>query len=235
MLIVERVLRAVAIGIAILGVVDPVLTLPWRERPIVGVSIVQPDAREMSALPQGALSARDADALKTQVIAALDDEFDVRDGLTSDAAAIVLIGDGRSPAPSTVPTASTPAPANADSGVAGPVVAAVVPSPAASAARIVRIDAPRRAHISETVPVAVQVEARGLGGRTSAIVAHADGLEVARATHKWRSVAPNQSSRSSRSKRSTRRSKRSRWTDRRAGPDQSRDSVAPDRTDPLHH
>ena len=68
---------------------------------------------------------------------------------------------------------------------AGPVVAAVVPSPAANAARIVRIDAPKRAHISELVPVTVQVEARGLAGRTSTIVAHAAGLEVARATHKW--------------------------------------------------
>ncbi len=60
-----------------------------------------------------------------------------------------------------------------------------MPSPAANGARIVRIDAPKRAHISELVPVTVQVEARGLAGRTSTIVAHAAGLEVARATHKW--------------------------------------------------
>ena len=65
------------------------------------------------------------------------------------------------------------------------MIAAVVPSPAANTARIVRIDAPKRAHISELVPVTVQVEARGLAGRTSTIAAHAAGLEVARATHKW--------------------------------------------------
>ena len=55
-MMLERVLRAAAIVIAILGLVDPVLTLPWRESPVVSVSIVEPDAREMSALPQGALS-----------------------------------------------------------------------------------------------------------------------------------------------------------------------------------
>jgi hypothetical protein len=174
MLIVERVLRVMAIGIAILGFIDPVLTLPWRERPVVSVAVVEPDLREMSPLPQGTLSARDADALKAQVIAALDDEFDVRERQVSDAVAIVLVGDGRSPAP-----------AASDFGGAGTIVAAVVPSPAASAVRIVRVDAPRRAHVSAAVPVAVQVEARGLGGRTSAIVAHADGLEVARTTYKW--------------------------------------------------
>jgi hypothetical protein len=180
--IVERALRIAAIGIAILGLVDPVLTLPWRERPIVSVAVVEPDAREMSALPQGALSLRDAQALKAQVIAALDDAFDVRDGTSgsSDAAAVVLVGDGRSPAPSSVPLNTT-----------STLVAAVVPSPTANAVRIVRIDAPQRAHISEAVPVRVQLEARGssgssgLSGRTSTIIAHADGLEVARATHKW--------------------------------------------------
>jgi hypothetical protein len=180
--ILERVLRVAAIAIAILGLVDPVLTLPWRERPVVSVAVVDPDPHEMSVLPRGALSASDATALKARVIAALDDEFDVRDGLASEAAAVVLVGDGRSPSPS---TASIVAPASADSGSPGIVAAAVVPSPTASGVRIVGIDAPRRAHISEAVPVTVQVEARGLGGRTSAIVAYADGLEVTRATHKW--------------------------------------------------
>ena len=174
-MIVERLLRAVAIVIAILGLVDPVMTLPWRDSPVVTVAIVDPVADEMSPLPQGALSSRDADALKARVIAALGDEFDVREGAIADAAAVVLIGDGRSPSPSSA-IASLPS---------SHAVAAVVPSPAATSARIVRIDAPKRVHISELAPVTVQIEARGLAGRTSTIVAHAAGLEVARATHKW--------------------------------------------------
>ena len=188
----ERVLRAAAIVIAILGLVDPVLTLPWRESPVVGVAIVDPDRGEMSTLPQGALSARDADALKARVIAALDDEFDVRDGPDRRCGgrrahrrrtlAVPVFGRRIARRRRTSHAGQRRATVGAS---AGPVVAAVVPSPAASAARIVRIDAPRRAHISELVPVTVQVEARGLAGRTSTIVAHADGLEVARATHKW--------------------------------------------------
>jgi hypothetical protein len=181
----ERVLRAAAIIIAILGLVDPVLTLPWSERPVVSVTVVEPDRHEMSALPQGTLSAADANALKARVVAALDDAFDVRDGVIPEAAAVVLIGDGRSPAPS---SASIASPTTADSAFEGPAVAAVVPSPIASATRIVRIDAPRRVHLSEAVPVTVQGEARAPRGRTSAIVAHSDGLEVARATHTWRSA-----------------------------------------------
>lgn len=188
---VERTLRGAAVIIAILGLVDPVLTLPWRQPAVVSVAIVDPVADEMSTLPQGALSARDADVLKARVIAALDDEFDVREGPIADPAAVVLIGDGRSPSPAS-PVASLPSPyitnantnATADT-VPGPVVAAVVPSPAANTARIIRIDAPTRAHVSERVPVTVQVEASGLAGRTSTIVAHAAGLEVARTTHKW--------------------------------------------------
>ncbi len=194
-MMLERVLRAAAIIIAILGLVDPVLTLPWREPTVVSVAIVDPVANEMSTLPQGAISPREADALKARVIAALDDEFDVREGPIADAAAVVLVGDGRSPSPSSaaaslasphIAAATDVATDVASAGAStGPVVAAVVPSPAANTARIVRIDAPKRSHISELVPVTVQVEARGLAGRTSAIVAHAAGLEVARATHKW--------------------------------------------------
>jgi hypothetical protein len=184
-MILERVLRAAAIVIAILGLVDPVLTLPWRQPTVVSVAIVDPATNEMSPLGRGELSARDAEALEARVIAALDDEFDVREGLIADAAAVVLIGDGRSPSPtSAIATLPSP-PASPAGDAAGRVVAAVVPSPAANTARIVRIDAPKRAHISELVPVTVQVEARGLAGRTSTIVAHAAGLEVARATHKW--------------------------------------------------
>jgi hypothetical protein len=178
-MILERVLRGGAIVIAILGLVDPVLTLPWREAPVVSVAVVDPVADEMSELPQGALATRDADALRARVIEALGDEFDVREGALADAAAVVLIGDGRSPSPSSA-IASLPSP----NGTA-PIVAAVVPSPAGSTARIVSIDAPKRAHISELTPVTVHVEARGLAGRTSTIVAHAAGLEVARAQHKW--------------------------------------------------
>src|SRR5687768_6403456 len=94
-LMLERGLRAAAIVIAMLGLVDPVLTLPWRQPAVVSVAIVDPVADEMSTQPQGALSARDAEALKTRVIAALDDEFDVREGPIADPAAVVLIGDGR--------------------------------------------------------------------------------------------------------------------------------------------
>jgi hypothetical protein len=184
-MMLERVLRAAAVIIAILGLVDPVLTLPWREPTVVSVAIVDPVADEMSPLAQGALSSRDAEALKARVIAALDDEFDVREGLIADAAAVVLIGDGRSPSPTSAIASLPSAPTSPAGDAAGQVVAAVVPSPAANTARIVRIDAPKRAHISELVPVTVQVEARGLAGRTSTIVAHAAGLEVARATHKW--------------------------------------------------
>lgn len=185
-MMLERGLRAVAIVIAILGLVDPVLTLPWQQPAIVSVAIVDPATDETSPLPQGALSPRDAEALKARVIDALDDEFDVREGPIAEPAAVVLIGDGRSPSAAS-PVASLPAQrsADADNAAAAPLVAAVVPSPAANTARIIRIDAPKRVHLSEPVPVTVQIEARGLAGRTSAIVAHAGGLEVARATHKW--------------------------------------------------
>ncbi len=55
-MILERVLRAAAIIIAILGLVDPVMTLPWREPTVVSVAVVDPVADEMSPLAQGALS-----------------------------------------------------------------------------------------------------------------------------------------------------------------------------------
>jgi hypothetical protein len=186
---VERLLRLVAVVIAVLGLVDPAVTLPWRERPIVSVAIA-PSARD-SVRTQTPWTPDAARALQGRVVAALDRDFDVRAGLTPDSGAVVLIGDGSYPAGLSLSPST--------------VVSAVLPASTPDVPHIVQVDAPRRTHVMSRVPMAVEIEclacaqpgtrrvtpgSSSAAGRSSTIVVSSDGLEVARAAHTWQGNRP---------------------------------------------
>src|SRR5690242_1643829 len=101
---IERVLRVVAMLIAVLALIDPSWTFASRDRPVVALSVV--DSPSLALPFAGADTRRDeVQRVRARVAAALGGgssgsgggQFDVRDGPVPDAAAQVFVGDGSFP------------------------------------------------------------------------------------------------------------------------------------------
>ncbi len=180
---IERVLRVVAMLIAVLALIDPSWTFASRDRPVVALSVV--DSPSLALPFAGADTRRDeVQRVRARVAAALGGgssgsggaQFDVRDGPVPDAAAQVFVGDGSFPVDTAV----------VEGGSAPVAVAAVAIETAASpSVRVRAIDAPRHASLATRMHVTATIEARGMAGRSSAVVLRADGIEMSRTTHAW--------------------------------------------------
>ncbi len=154
--VARRTSRAIAIMIAIAGLIDPAVTISGATRPRLALVV--------SDLSQ------EADAVRAQLAGDLQSAFEVVPAVTSDSAAAIVIGDR-------YPDASF-----AD---ALRIATVTLPAPPASA-RIARVDAPPEAPAGTAIKVGVDVEGDGLGGRTTDVVVEVGGLEVGRAPHAWR-------------------------------------------------
>jgi hypothetical protein len=150
-------LRAVAILIAVAGVVDPAIPMSGATRARLAV---------VTATPASA----DSVAIRDRVAATLAASFDVVPQVTSDSAAAVVVGDRypEDPLPdtlliSTITTEQTTAPS----------------------VRVVRVNAPREVPPATTIHLDVEVEGLGVAGTSTDLSARIAGLEVARASHQW--------------------------------------------------
>jgi hypothetical protein len=204
-MMVERALRGLAIVVALLGLVDPAISLPWRARPVVAIQVAAGANATADAARDGELS-----ALATRVRTRLAREFDVREvnpsptaGATHEAAATDASAAADSatptnPSTTTSSSATTDAPAGGYVLIGGdaypgdlslpagiPLVAIRPATKSEAGVRILGVAAPSTLHVASQLHVAVSLAGRGQRGKSSTIVLRADDLELARATHAW--------------------------------------------------
>ena len=152
-----RVLRFIAIAIAITGAIDPAIPVSGASR--ARLAIVAPQPVSPAAAEVRARLARD-----------LSSSYDIASTVTSDAAAAIVIGD-RYP----------------DEPMPGSLLVSTVttPVPATTGARIVRVHAPREVPDASLIHLDVEIEHPAGAGHTTDVIAAIAGLEAGRASHRW--------------------------------------------------
>jgi hypothetical protein len=168
--VIGRALRAIAVAIAVLAVLDPRLTIEGRTRPRVSV-IVQSGSSMVLPAVDGTSSRRAAattlrDALRRD----LSDAYELVDGIDSSASAAIVIGD-RYP--------DTPLPESLRAWtitVGGELTPNV---------RIVSVDAPASVPIATAVRIRPTFEATGVRRTRTAVTVRTGGVYVGRAMHQW--------------------------------------------------
>lgn len=176
----ERALRAVAIVIALLGLVDPAISLPWKARPVIDVQVAA------SADAEGARG-EELSALAARVRARLAREFAVREVNSASASSAASGGSSAadSPASGFVLIGGDAYPEDLSLPADIPLVAIRPSVKAATGVRILHVTAPSTLHLASQLHVTMSLAARGQRGQSSAIILRADDLELARATHAW--------------------------------------------------
>jgi hypothetical protein len=171
------VLRALAVLIAVAGVIDPAFTMAGHSR--ARVAIVVQDTPTM-ALPGagGATRRAVAERVRGQLTKNLGRDYDVQPRLTSDAAAAIVIGDSYP-----VATGSS---SSAISGFSRTVATVTVSGDLSPDVRIVGVHAPRDVAVGTGIRLGIDVEGAGLSGQPSTLVVRVGGLEVGRVSHVWR-------------------------------------------------
>ena len=151
-----RVLRLIAVAIAIAGLVDPAISLSGASR-----------ARLAIITPQASSSAAE---VRSRLIRDLSSSYEIVSDVTSDAAAAVVIGDRYpdQPLPETLMVSTVTLPADAISGV-----------------RIIRVDAPRDVPPATAIHLEVDVEGAGVVGSSTEVTATIAGVETGRVSHRW--------------------------------------------------
>jgi hypothetical protein len=191
------VLRAVAIGIAVAGLLDPAFTSAGRTR--ARVSIVVQDGLTMELPAAGGPSRRAvAERVRDRLAKDLRGDYDIQPRLTSDAAAVVIIGD-RYPDSSLAATINAETAESADktgsassagsalpSGTPVSVSTVDVSADVSPNVRIARLDAPRDVPAGTAFRVGVDVEGTGVAGVSSTLTVRVGDLEVSRSSHQWR-------------------------------------------------
>jgi hypothetical protein len=178
---IGRALRWTAIAIAVLGLVDPPLTLDGRTRP--SLSVIVQDGSSME-LPAG-IGRGSRRTAAEQVFATLRDdlrdEYEVVRGFDSSSSCLVVVGDR-------YPEELLPEGAR--------ISTVTVSAPLTPHVRIAAVDAPRAVPPGTTVPLDVTVEATGVRGATGTLIVRDLGAEVARASHQWPADRPGEGPRS---------------------------------------
>ncbi len=152
----HALLRVIAFGIAILALVDPSIAVSGASRARIAVVVSRP------APPA-------ADGVRDRVARSLGSAFEIVPAITSDAAAVVVVGD-RYPVDS-IPDAL--------------LVATVTTPDSAPGVRILRVDTPPDVPAATTIHVEVELEGAGVSGRTTDVTVAIAGLEAGRASHRW--------------------------------------------------
>ena len=157
---IGRLLRGVAIAIAVAAIVDPPVTITARGRSRIALAMQNPTLQPV----------RDA---YQRVVEMLRSEFDVVQGTDATADAAVIVGTGY------------PEPAPPDRQRTYTVT--VAPGVGEASVRINALRTPRDVSPGTSVHLDVEVEGANVRGATSALVVRAgnEQVEVARATHAW--------------------------------------------------
>jgi hypothetical protein len=159
---IARLLRAVAVAIALAALVDPPLVLMARPHPRIAVTVPQ---------PSDATAARVRDRLARDLRA----DFDVVPGPDPDAAAAVVIGDRYPVRPSAFAQTTSTVTIDGSLGLG---------------VRITSVKAPRAAPRGTTIQLEVDLDGSAANGSTSFVsvsagaVGHPD-VDVARTSHTW--------------------------------------------------
>jgi hypothetical protein len=159
-----RLLRFIALAIAIAGLVDPAISLSGASRARIAVVAQKP-------------SSSASDNVRARLIRELSPSYEIVPDVTSDASAAVVIGD-RYPEAAGADTRVRPLDSMVVSTVTTPVAAA-------SGARLVRVDAPADVPTATLVHLDVELEGAGVEGQTTEVTAVMAGVEVGRASHRW--------------------------------------------------
>ena len=152
-----RLLRFVAVAIAIAGAIDPAISISGAARATIAIVALPPEAQATRIV-------------RDRVARELSSLYEVTSGLTSDAAAAVVIGE------------RYPEQAFPDS---LPVATVTMPPPVPTSARVVRIDAPREVPDATAIHLDVEMESSNAEGQTTEVTAVIAGLEVGRVSHRW--------------------------------------------------
>ena len=167
---IERVLRAIAIGIAVLAFVDPSVTLASRRRPRVSLVVQSGASMDLPARSGSATRRGAATQVRERIRQDLDSDFEVIDGLDPTAAAVVVVGD------------RYPDETFADESQISTVT---VSAPISPNVQLVSVNAPVSIPPGTAVPIAAELVAHGVRGETTMLVARSGSIEVGRATHAW--------------------------------------------------
>lgn len=151
-----RILRGVAIGIAVAAVIDPPVSLSGRARPRLAVV---------------AIGGAEAERVRGQVGAHLREDFEVVSGIDSTAAGTIVIGDR-------FPEMALPSNTPVSTVTMTPGLAATV--------RIAGVRAPTRVPPQTALHIEVDVDGSGAGGSSTSLTIASGGVEVGRASHAWR-------------------------------------------------
>jgi hypothetical protein len=167
----ERLLRIVAVAIAIAALIDPSVTIAGRVRPRISVVVQRGPSM---ILPSGSDRTRTRAAEAARVVTALKSALHADlafvNGFDPAADAIVVVGDR-------FPLEPMPDAARVSTiDVGGPLSPNVA---------IVDIEAPRSVPPATSIHIAVRVTGSGVRGATSVLVARSGGVEVGRATQVW--------------------------------------------------
>lgn len=152
-----RILRLLAIAIALAGAIDPAIAVSGATRSRLAVVALDP-----SASP--AVDAR------RRLIRDLSPSFEITSSVTSDAAAAVVIGDRYPEEP-----------------VPGSLSVSTVTTPRTPGVRIVHIDGPREVPAATAIHLEVDVDRRMTTVPLTLVTASIGGLEAGRASHRWTS------------------------------------------------
>jgi hypothetical protein len=164
------VFRTIALAIAVAGVIDPAVTVSGASRARVALVTLR------SAPPA-------ANEVRARLVRELSASYEVVPHLTSDAAAAIVIGD-RYPDGLNWPGVAD---RGANPGVpeALPIATVTTTQAVRSGARIVRVDSPVDIPPGTAIHLDVEIDARGVAGTTTDVIASLAGLETARASHRW--------------------------------------------------
>jgi len=152
-------LRAIAVAIAVAGLIDPAVTVSGSIRPRLAV-VELPSAGSQGPALRG---------VRDRLARDLGSSFEIVSQITSDAAAAIAIGD-RYPRES-VPDALR--------------VATVTMTPGAVGVRVLKVAAPAEVPPGTAIHVDADIEGVGLAGQASDVRVTIAGLEMGGASHAW--------------------------------------------------
>ena len=167
---IERLLRWTAIAIAVAAMVDPVITVNGRVRPRLAVGVEGGASLDLPSSVGEYTRREAARRVVQQLMRDLSSDFEFVDLGDRSAAAVVVVGD-RYPL--------------GMGQIEGPISTVSLASPIAPNVRLARIDAPTTVPPATVVRIATTVEATGVRGETTTVVAQAGGVDAGRASHVW--------------------------------------------------
>jgi len=167
---IERILRFVAIAIAVLAIVDPPVTLESRTRPRVAIDIQDGPSMRLPSSSGRGTRGDEAQHAVDALTRDLRRDFEIANGVDTSAAAVIVAGDR-------YPDVAIPADVRVST---ISVSERVTPN-----VRVLSVSAPRTVPAGTSVSLMATVEGAGVRNQETTLAVLAGGVEVARASHMW--------------------------------------------------